>query len=171
MHCVPRYGKTHNGEKVNGPRGFESPNGASTFGSSESEVRTVQFTVARKAGTRLNLLHTKNKTLFLVFDFRFVFSSFGHENIYFFCRLWEFECAKYYIFTICTIGQIDHYGLYKVITFQIFDFVSKFWFSWRHGRTNTQLINGPSAGDRSRPMKSDQFKKLGSMSLLSYHDW
>ena len=71
----------------------------------------------------------------------------------FFCRLWEFECAKYYIWTICTIGQIDHYGLYKVITFQIFDFVSKFWFSWRHGRTNTQLINGPSADQRTLPVR------------------
>ena len=89
MYCVPRYWKTHIGERVKGPRGFESSNGASTFGSSESEVRTVQFTFARKVGTRLILLHVKNKSLFLVFDFRFVFSSFGHENIYIFSADYE----------------------------------------------------------------------------------
>ena len=64
-----------------------------------------------------------HEDLFLVFDFRFVFSSFGHENI-FFCA--DYENSNVRNTTICTFGQIDHYRLYKVITFQIFDFISKF---------------------------------------------
>ena len=48
----------------------------------------------------------KVQTFFLVFDFGFVFSSFGHENKFFA----DYEKSNVRNKTICTIRQINDYG-------------------------------------------------------------